>query len=113
MTIQNLTVEKRRLESDLVAYQRELDDAVSARRAAEERAEKLALELPRLSDQIRFEQSNVANAESKSRQLEAKTRELTIHIEQLELVTDGKKNIAKLQLRVSLCIYGKIRRLRR
>jgi chromosome segregation ATPase len=97
-----LTIEKRRLESDLAAHQRELDDAVMARRVAEERAEKLAADLTHLNDQIRFEQSKVTSAESRGKQLEVKIRELTLHIEQLESATDGKKNMAKLQSRVSI-----------
>lgn len=94
-------MEKRRLESDLAAIHRELDDAVNARRTAEERAEKLAVEYSRISDQLRQSQESVTTYESKSKQLEVKVRELTINIEQIESTKDGKKSLAKLQSRVS------------
>jgi chromosome segregation ATPase len=101
VVIQTLTVEKRRLESDLAASQREFTDSVSALKAAEEKAEKLASDIVRLTDQLRLNQNNLVNTESKNKQLEIKIRELVQHIEQLETAKDSKKSLIKLQSQIA------------
>jgi hypothetical protein len=72
----------------------------AARRAAEERADKMALELSRSSDQLRLVQENYNNAESLRKQLEVQIREITIRLDEAESTKDGKKPLAKLQARV-------------
>jgi len=47
MTVSSLTSDRKRMETDIHAMQRDLDDAVSSRRAAEDRADKLALDFGR------------------------------------------------------------------
>ena len=95
-----MTSDRKRMESDIHAMQRDLDDAISSRRAAEDRADKLALDLNRAQDQLRLEQDNYNNAESLRKQLEVQLREITIRLDEAESTKDGKKPIAKLQARV-------------
>jgi len=45
IVMQNLTNDKHRLEGDMVMMRQQLDDAVTARRAAEERSERLGIEV--------------------------------------------------------------------
>ena len=101
INIASMTSDRKRMESDIHAMQRDLDDAISSRRAAEERADKLALDLNRAQDQLRLEQDNYNNAESLRKQLEVQLREITIRLDEAESTKDGKKPLAKLQARVS------------
>lgn len=96
--------DKRRMEQDISAMQTDLDEALNAQRAAEERAERLYNENKRLSDELRQEQENYKNAESLRKQLEIEIREITLRLEEAEAfaLREGKRQIAKLQARVSL-----------
>jgi len=96
----NLSNDKRRLEADVSNYQRDREEAVTARRAAEERADKLNSELSRVSEQLRTEQETNTRLETSRKQLEVSVRELTIRIEHVESSKDGKKSIANLQTHV-------------
>jgi len=100
INIASMTSDRKRMESDIHSMQRDLDDAISSRRAAEERADKLALDLNRAQDQLRLEQDNYNNAESLRKQLEVQLREITIRLDEAESTKDGKKPLAKLQARV-------------
>jgi len=102
INIASMSQDRKRMESDIHAMQRDLDDALSSRRAAEERADKLALDLNRAQDQLRLEQDNYNNAESLRKQLEVQLREITVRLDEAEAIKDGKKPIAKLQARVCL-----------
>jgi len=53
VTITNLNNDKRRLEGDLANLQAELEEALSARRAAEDRADRAQLELNRLIEELK------------------------------------------------------------
>jgi myosin heavy chain 6/7 len=101
ISIQTLTVDKRRLEADLAAVRRELDDSVAGRRGAEERAERLGVELARITDQLRQTDDSLKSSETRSKQYETKVRELTTRIEELEMTKDGKKALSKLQIQVT------------
>jgi chromosome segregation ATPase len=101
ITVTTLTSDKRRLEGELTALQRDRDEAVTGRRAAEERADKLSIELSHMADQLRGEKESVTKLESMRKQLEVSVRELSIRIEEVEASKDGKKSIAKLQTRIS------------
>ena len=79
----------------------QLDDALAARRSAEERAEKLGIEVARLTEQLRQEHDAVAAAEGTRKKLETSLRELTVRLEEYESVSDGKKNLMRMQQRVS------------
>ena len=82
----------------------DLDEALNARRAAEDRADRLQSENNRLNDELRGEQENYRNAESLRKQLEVEIREITVRLEEAEQFAqrEGKRMVAKLQARVSL-----------
>ena len=81
----------------------DLDEALNARRAAEDRADRLQSENNRLNDELRGEQENYRNAESLRKQLEVEIREITVRLEEAEQFAqrEGKRMVAKLQARVS------------
>lgn len=53
VTITSLSSEKRRLEAENAALTADLEDALSARRAAEERADRAQAEIARLAEELR------------------------------------------------------------
>jgi len=53
VTITNLSNDKRRLEGDLANLQAELEEALLARRAAEDRADRAQVEINRLVEELR------------------------------------------------------------
>jgi len=101
ITITTLTSDKRRLEGDLTVAARERDDALAARRTADERIEKLTAEVSRLNDQLRGEKETTTKLESTKKQLEVSIREISIRLEEVEATKDGKKTLVKLQSRVT------------
>ena len=80
----------------------ELESHVSARRSAEERADKLQLDFNRLLDELRAEQENARRADAARKQLESELRELHLKLEDSESFAgkEGKRLVAKLQSRV-------------
>ena len=91
------------MEVDIAAMQSDLDDAINGRSAADERADRLQAEVHRLAEELRQEQENYKNAESLRKQLEVEIREITVRLEEAEAfaMREGKRQIAKLQARVS------------
>lgn len=91
------------MEADISAMQSDLEDAINAQRAAEERADRLFNENVRLADELKQEQENYKNAESLRKQLEIEIREITVRLEEAEAFAtrEGKRMVAKLQARVS------------
>lgn len=87
----------------MASMQADLDEALNARRAAEDRADRLQAELNRLADELRQEQENYKNAESLRKSLEVEIREITVRLEEAEAFAqrEGKRLVAKLQARVS------------
>lgn len=100
ITMQNLTNDKHRLEGDLAMLRQQLDDAATARRTAEERAERLGVEVARLTDQLRQEHDAATAADATRKKLETSLRELTVRLEEVESLGDGKKNVMRMQLRI-------------
>merc|ERR1712168_823764 len=102
ISITALTGDKRRLESDLAAMQHDLEEALGARRAAEERADRLQAEVNRLTQDLGQEQDNFKNTETLRKQLEMEIREITIRLEEAESFAqkEGKRMVAKLQARL-------------
>lgn len=84
--------------------QSDLDDAINNMRAANDRADRLAVEVNRLSDELKQESENYKNAESLRKQLEIEIREITIRLEEAEAYAqrEGKRMVAKLQARVRI-----------
>ncbi|VEL24416.1 unnamed protein product [Protopolystoma xenopodis] len=95
LTIQITTIsnDKRRLEGDIGVMQADLDDAINAKQAAEDRANRLNTEVLRLADELRQEQENYKHAESLRKQLEIEIREITFEAEQRR----GKEAMAGLR----------------
>merc|ERR1712038_328302 len=102
ISITALTGDKRRMEADIAAMQADLDEALNARRAAEERADRLQGEANRLADELRQEQENYKNADGLRKQLEIEMREITVRLEEAEAFAqrEGKRMVAKLQARL-------------
>jgi chromosome segregation ATPase len=103
ISITTLTSDKRRIEGDIAHMQADLDEALNARRAAEDRADRLQAEVNRLADELRQEQENYKNAETLRKSLEVEIREITVRLEEAEAFAqrEGKRLVAKLQARVS------------
>lgn len=91
------------METDFAAMHADLDDALKAKAAAQERADRLQLEVNRLTDELRHEQEGFKNAEAARKQLEVEIREITVRLEEAEAFAqrEGKRLVAKLQARVS------------
>ena len=53
MSVTTLGGDKRRLEADLQSMHSDLNEALNARRAADERADRMQMELNRLTDELR------------------------------------------------------------
>ena len=92
------------MEADFLTMHSDLDDALKGRSAAQERADRLQLEVNRLTDELRQEQENYKNADGLRKQLEAEIREITVRLEEAESFAqrEGKRLVAKLQARVSI-----------
>ena len=90
------------MEADISAMQSDLDEAINARRAADERADRLQMQVNGLAGELSQEQENYKNAESLRKQLEIEIREITVRLEEAEAFAqrEGKRMIAKLQSRV-------------
>ena len=101
IVMQNLTNDKHRLEGDVAMMRQQMEDAMTARRAAEERSERLGVEVARLTDQLRQEHDAVTTADATRKKLELSLRELTVRLEEVESLGDGKKNVVRMQQRVS------------
>lgn len=104
ISITSLSSDKRRLESDLQSLSSNVDEAFNARRSAEERADRLQLEVNRLVDELHQERENYKNADTLRKQLEIEIREITVRLEEAEAFAqkEGKRLVAKLQARVSV-----------
>ena len=91
------------MEADIGAMQADLDEAVNARRASDDRADRLAAEASRLQEELRQEQDNYKNADALRKSLEIEIREITVRLEEAEAFAqrEGKRMVAKLQARVS------------
>jgi len=102
ITVTSLTGDKRRMEADFQSMHADLDEAIRAKRAAEERADRFQIEVNRLTEELRQEQENYRNAESLRKQLEVEIREITVRLEEAEAFAqkEGKRLIAKLQAKV-------------
>lgn len=102
ISITSLSGDKRRLESDVQSLSASFDEAFNGRRSAEERADRLQLEVNRLVDELHLERENYKNADTLRKQLEIEIREITVRLEEAEAFAqkEGKRLVAKLQARV-------------
>ncbi|RTG83447.1 myosin heavy chain 6/7 [Schistosoma bovis] len=102
MQVNTLTNDKRRLEGDIGVMQADMDDAINAKQASEDRATRLNNEVLRLADELRQEQENYKHAEALRKQLEIEIREITVKLEEAEAFAtrEGRRMVQKLQARV-------------
>lgn len=102
VAITTLSNDKRRIEADVGSMHADLDEALNARRAAEERADRLQMEINRLVDELRQEQDNYKQAETLRKQVEIELREITARLQDAEQLAqkEGKKMVVKLQARL-------------
>ena len=56
--------------------------------------------MARLTEQLRQEHDLVTAADGTRKKLETSLRELSVRLEEVESIGDGKKNLMKMQLRV-------------
>lgn len=104
ISITTISTERRRYEADLAALHADLDEALAAKQAAEDRADRVTQELNRLLEELRHEQENYRNADAQRKALEVEIRQLATRLEQAESFAqrEGKRLVDKLQARVSL-----------
>jgi len=104
VTINNIHADRRRHDGDVAALQADLDEALAARRAAEERADRAQNELNRLVEELRVEQDNYRHSDAARKQLEVEIRQIAVRLEQAETFAqrEGKRLVDKLQARVSV-----------
>ena len=97
-----MTGDRRRMEADFQTMHADLDEAINARRGADERADRLQIEVNRLTEELRQEQENYRNTDGLRKQLEVEIREITVRLEEAEAFAqkEGKRLIAKLQAKV-------------
>ena len=100
ITINNLKLDKSRLETEISSLDQKLEETSTARRSAEERSERLQTELHKVTEQLKSEQESVALLEVSRKQLEITIREINIRMEEIESTKDGKKIIVRLQTQV-------------
>ena len=74
--------DRQRLQSDMSPTQTELEESYRDRREADDRADRLELEVDRLRDKLRREQANYKNAEILYKSLEAAIREDNVKFEE-------------------------------
>ena len=103
VSITSVSGERRRFEADMASLQAEYEETLRGRRDAEDRADRLQMELNRVMEELRREQENYKNAESIRKSLEVEIREISVKLEEAESFAqrEGKRLIAKLQARVS------------
>merc|ERR1712076_173285 len=105
--------DKRRLEADLAAMHGDLDEAMNARRGAEERADRFGSEVNRLTEELRQEQENYKNAESLRKSLEVEIREITVRLEEAEAFAQREGKRLEAEQRRSRDLAGINRKLER
>ena len=109
LTIQitTITADRRRYETDLASLHAEAEEATRYRREAEDRADRLQIEVNRLIEELRREQDNYKSAENVRKQLEVEIREISVRLEEAESFAqrEGKRLVAKLQSRVSVAFH--------
>ncbi|XP_064079374.1 myosin heavy chain, muscle-like [Macrobrachium nipponense] len=99
----NLTVTKRKLESEMQTLQADLDEMLNEAKNSEEKAKKAMVDAARLADELRAEQEHAQTQEKMRKGLEVTVKELQVRLEENESNAQktGKKAISKLEARIS------------
>uniref|UniRef100_A0A672HSN9 Myosin heavy chain, fast skeletal muscle-like n=1 Tax=Salarias fasciatus TaxID=181472 RepID=A0A672HSN9_SALFA len=93
---------KKKLESDLVQVQGEVDDAVQEARNAEEKAKKAITDAAMMAEELKKEQDTSAHLERMKKNLEVTVKDLQHRLDEAEnlAMKGGKKQLQKLESRV-------------
>ncbi|KAG7243498.1 hypothetical protein INR49_011054 [Caranx melampygus] len=93
---------KKKLESDLVQVQGEVDDAVQEARNAEEKAKKAITDAAMMAEELKKEQDTSAHLERMKKNLEITVKDLQHRLDEAEnlAMKGGKKQLQKLESRV-------------
>ncbi|XP_014838804.1 PREDICTED: myosin heavy chain, fast skeletal muscle-like [Poecilia mexicana] len=93
---------KKKLESDLVQVQGEVDDAVQEARNAEEKAKKAITDAAMMAEELKKEQDTSAHLERMKKNLEVTVKDLQHRLDEAEnlAMKGGKKQLQKLEQRV-------------
>uniref|UniRef100_A0A672HPB8 Myosin, heavy chain b n=1 Tax=Salarias fasciatus TaxID=181472 RepID=A0A672HPB8_SALFA len=93
---------KKKLESDLVQVQSEVDDAVQEARNAEEKAKKAITDAAMMAEELKKEQDTSAHLERMKKNLEVTVKDLQHRLDEAEnlAMKGGKKQLQKLESRV-------------
>ncbi|KAK7940465.1 hypothetical protein WMY93_003791 [Mugilogobius chulae] len=93
---------KKKLESDLVQVQSEVDDSVQEARNAEEKAKKAITDAAMMAEELKKEQDTSAHLERMKKNLEVTVKDLQHRLDEAEnlAMKGGKKQLQKLESRV-------------
>uniref|UniRef100_A0AAQ4PBN3 Myosin heavy chain, fast skeletal muscle-like n=1 Tax=Gasterosteus aculeatus aculeatus TaxID=481459 RepID=A0AAQ4PBN3_GASAC len=93
---------KKKLESDLVQVQGEVDDTVQEARNAEEKAKKAITDAAMMAEELKKEQDTSAHLERMKKNLEVAVKDLQHRLDEAEnlAMKGGKKQLQKLESRV-------------
>ncbi|XP_035763927.1 myosin heavy chain, fast skeletal muscle-like [Neolamprologus brichardi] len=93
---------KKKLETDLVQVQGEVDDAIQEARNAEEKAKKAITDAAMMAEELKKEQDTSAHLERMKKNLEVTVKDLQHHLDEAEnlAMKNGKKQLQKLESRV-------------
>ncbi|KAK6328104.1 hypothetical protein J4Q44_G00000820 [Coregonus suidteri] len=94
---------KKKLETDLVQVQGEVDDIVQEARNAEEKAKKAITDAAMMAEELKKEQDTSAHLERMKKNLEVTVKDLQHRLDEAEnlAMKGGKKQLQKLESRVS------------
>uniref|UniRef100_A0A3B3HE42 Myosin heavy chain, fast skeletal muscle-like n=1 Tax=Oryzias latipes TaxID=8090 RepID=A0A3B3HE42_ORYLA len=93
---------KKKLESDLVQVQGEVDDAIQGARNAEEKAKKAITDAAMMAEELKKEQDTSSHLERMKKNLEVTVKDLQHRLDEAEnlAMKGGKKQLQKLESRV-------------
>uniref|UniRef100_A0A671XR51 Myosin heavy chain, fast skeletal muscle-like n=1 Tax=Sparus aurata TaxID=8175 RepID=A0A671XR51_SPAAU len=93
---------KKKLESDLVQVQGEVDDAVQESRNAEEKAKKAITDAAMMAEELKKEQDTSSHLERMKKNLEVTVKDLQHRLDEAEnlAMKGGKKQLQRLESRV-------------
>nr|ASF79341.1 myosin heavy chain [Palaemon carinicauda]ASU54247.1 myosin heavy chain [Palaemon carinicauda] len=99
----NLTITKRKLESEMQTLQADLDEMLNEAKNSEEKAKKAMVDAARLADELRAEQEHAQTQEKMRKGLEVTVKELQVRLEENESNAQktGKKALSKLEARIT------------
>ncbi|CAL8340632.1 unnamed protein product [Lota lota] len=98
----NLIHTKKKLESDLIQIQGEVEDTIQDARNAEEKAKKAITDAAMMAEELKKEQDTSSHLERMKKNLEVTVKDLQHRLEEAESLAlkGGKKQLQKLEARV-------------